>query len=217
MVSLAAGDVDLCLIPEVNIILDGEKGILEHIKNKLKNKGHCVIVVAEGAGESLLGQSTEVDASGNRKLPQIGYFLKLKILEYLKNTEFNDAVCKYIDPSYMIRSVPANAVDAIYTLLLASNGVHAAMAGYTGICMGVINSRTVLLPIEYVTDFSPRSIDPDGRTWQRILSLTGQPNTILPTIGIKVLGIKQKSNNNIKNQEEQEIRVIKSKVSRVPL
>ena len=31
-----------------------------------------MVVVAEGAGEELLGKSAETDAGGNRKLPAIG-------------------------------------------------------------------------------------------------------------------------------------------------
>jgi 6-phosphofructokinase 1 len=36
---------------------------------------------------------------------------------------------KYNDPSYMIRSVPANASDSIYSMILAQSAVHGAMAG----------------------------------------------------------------------------------------
>jgi len=40
---------------------------------------------------------------------------------------------KYIDPSYIIRTVPTISNDRIYCKILAHNAVHAAFAGYTGI------------------------------------------------------------------------------------
>ena len=110
---MASGDVDLCLVPEVPIVLDGPKGCLPHLKDRVEQQGYAVVVVAEGAGEELLGESTEKDASGNKKLPKIGEFLKGKIEEYFLG--FGEtATVKYIDPSYMIRSIPANASDSLY-------------------------------------------------------------------------------------------------------
>ena len=69
---MASGDVDLCLVPEVQIELDGPNGCLPFLLDRVKDKGFAVVVVAEGAGEELLGESAEVDAGGNRKLPAIG-------------------------------------------------------------------------------------------------------------------------------------------------
>lgn len=147
---------------------------------RVKEKGHAVVVVAEGAGEELLGQSTEVDGSGNKKLPPIGDFLKKKIEEYYKANSNDPATVKYIDPSYMIRSVPANAVDSLYCMQLAQNAVHGVMAGYTGFSAGLCNNRMVLLPIPELVETSPRTMDAHGRTWERVISLTRQPNTAPP-------------------------------------
>ena len=121
--TLGSGDVDLCLVPEVPIVLDGEKGCLPHLWDRVKQKGYAVVVVAEGAGEELLGESTETDASGNKKLPMIGEFLKSEIGKYFKSRG-EEATVKYIDPSYMIRSVPANATDSLYCMQLGQNAVH---------------------------------------------------------------------------------------------
>ena len=126
-----------------------------------------------------MGQSAQVDASGNKKLPAIGEFLKTKIEEYFKRIE-DPATVKYIDPSYMIRSVPANAADSLYCMQLAQNAVHGVMAGYTGFSVGLCNNRMVLLPIPELVATSPRTMDPHGRTWERVLSLTRQPNTAKP-------------------------------------
>lgn len=173
--TLASGDVDLCLVPEVSIQLEGPNGCLPFLKEVVKKKGHAVVVVAEGAGEDLLGKSTQKDAGGNRKLPPIGEFLKENIISYFKNNNM-PATVKYIDPSYMIRSVPANASDSLYCMLLAQNAVHGAMAGYTAFSTGLINNRVVYIPIPRLVATSPRVMDPLGRTWERILSVTLQPN-----------------------------------------
>jgi 6-phosphofructokinase 1 len=85
--------------------------------------------------------------------------------------------CRYIDPSYMIRSVPANANDTLYCMQLGQNAVHGTMAGYTGFSVGLCNNKMCLLPIPQLVATSPRQMDPKGRTWERILAVTRQPNS----------------------------------------
>ncbi|KAG8461052.1 hypothetical protein KFE25_003621 [Diacronema lutheri] len=174
--TMCSGDVDLCLVPEVPVVMDGPKGCLPHLERVLDRKGFAVIVVAEGAGEEILGRAVEVDKGGNRKLPELGKWLKDEIGTFF-DKRGKPTTVKYIDPSYMIRSVPANASDAIYTALLAQNAVHGAMAGYTAFSVGMANNRLVYIPISSLVKNSPRIMDPMGRTWERVLSVTGQPNT----------------------------------------
>ena len=81
---MASSDVDLCLVPEVPTVLDGDLGCLPHIRRRVKEQGYAVVVVAEGAGEDVLGVSAETDASGNKKLPPIGEFMKKQVEEYYK-------------------------------------------------------------------------------------------------------------------------------------
>lgn len=176
--TLGSGDVDLCLVPEIPIVLDGPSGCLPHLWNRVKQKGYAVVVVAEGAGEELLGESAETDASGNKKLPQIGEHMKKVINDYFK-AKGSEATIKYIDPSYMIRSVPANATDAHYCMQLGQNAVHGTMAGYTGFTVGLCNNKMCFLPIPEIVATSPRQMDPKGRTWERILAVTRQPNARL--------------------------------------
>ena len=115
--TMASGDVDLCLVPEVPIVLKGEQGCLPHIMRRVKEQGYAVIVVAEGAGEDVLGTSAETDASGNKKLPPIGTFMKSQVEEFFKENG-SVATVKYIDPSYTVRSVPANAQDSLCKFLM---------------------------------------------------------------------------------------------------
>jgi 6-phosphofructokinase 1 len=177
--TMASGDVDLCLVPEVPIVLEGRSGCLPHLLRRVKQQGYAVVVVAEGAGEEVLGESAEMDASGNKKLPLIGEFMKKAVEGYFaKHGEI--ATVKYIDPSYMVRSVAANAADSLYCMQLGQNAVHGAMAGYTGFSVGLCNNRMVWLPIPELVATSPRSMNPHGRTWERVLALTRQPNTVPP-------------------------------------
>jgi 6-phosphofructokinase 1 len=136
--------------------------------------------VAEGAGEELLGASAELDAGGNKRLPAIGECIRDKVWEYFAAHGDDDANVRYIDPSYMVRSVPANAADSYYCLQLAQNAVHGAMAGLTGFSVGLVSNHAVYLPIPQLVATSPRSLDPYGQTYERILAMTGQPNTAPP-------------------------------------
>jgi 6-phosphofructokinase 1 len=78
--TLASRDVDLCLIPEVPFYLEGPGGLYEFVKQRLRENGHMVIVVAEGAGQELMAESMGshdnlIDASGNRLLLDVGLWL----------------------------------------------------------------------------------------------------------------------------------------------
>ena len=173
--SLAQSDVNFVLIPEVPFDLEGERGLLKVLERRLKDRGHCVILVAEGAGQELIGKgdgTVETDASGNPKLLDIGQFLKEKINEYFQKAgmEIN---LKYIDPSYTIRSVPANSNDSIYCGALGQYAVHAAMAGKTGMLVGLMKDEYVHLPLRMVG--SGARMDPEGNIWMRVLEATGQP------------------------------------------
>jgi 6-phosphofructokinase 1 len=105
-----------------------------------------VIVLAEGAGQHLLTETNQTDPSGNIVLADIGDYLRAEIKRYFDAK--NMAVgLKYIDPSYIIRSVPANANDRVYCGLLGQQAVHAAMAGKTGMVVARLMGRYVHLPL----------------------------------------------------------------------
>ncbi len=81
---------------------------------------------------------------------------------------------KYIDPSYMVRSVAANAHDAIYCIQLAQNAVHAGMAGKTGIIIGQWNGKFTHVPIN-VACSRRKMLSPEDPLWLSVLEATGQP------------------------------------------
>jgi len=173
--ALSTGDVNICLIPEVPFVLvQGEYGFLPSLKRRLCTRGHAVVVVAEGAGQELLaahGQPS-YDASGNVVLGDIGLFLRDQISAYFKRQKLGLSL-KYIDPSYMIRSLPADPSDSSFCLLLAQNAVHAALAGRTSAVVGYWNQHFTLVPIEAAVAERKR-IDPQSRLWQSVLQSTGQ-------------------------------------------
>lgn len=169
--SLASGVVDVCLIPEVPFNLYGDHGLFAYIEKVLNEQGHAVICIAEGAGQDILaaGDNT-TDASGNAILKDVGSWLRGEMKAY-----FKEADIKYIDPSYMIRSIPTNAGDRIYCKVLAHNAVHAAFAGYTGVTVGQVNTHYVCMPIPVIIQ-APRKVDPRGKMWNRLRAAIGQPN-----------------------------------------
>lgn len=52
--------------------------------------------------------------------------------------------------------------------------------GYTGFSVGLCSNRMVFLPIPELVATSPRNMNPRGRTWERVLAVTRQPNTVPP-------------------------------------
>ena len=173
--ALGSGDVDAVLLPEVPIKLRGDDGILPHIFNRVKEKQYAVVVVAEGAGKNLLGDTgLKEEGSGNDILPPIAEYIRDQIKDYFK--EQNEEVrMKYIDPSYNVRAVAANAIDSMYCYQLAHNAVHGCMNGLTGFSTGMVNNRTVYIPIPTLVATSPRCMDPHGPIYDRILAMTKQP------------------------------------------
>ena len=171
--SLAQSDVNFCLIPESPFDLDGPNGLLENLKRRLLERGHAVILVAEGAGQEFIPPSGETDASGNLKFHDIGIFLKNRIKEYFAEQGITASI-KYIDPSYIIRSAPANSYDSIYCARIGAHAVHAAMAGKTQCIASRVNNQYVNIPIKVAV--SQRShVDTEGSLWRDVLENTRQP------------------------------------------
>jgi len=171
--TLAQQDVNFVLIPEVDFDLNGPNGLLEALRVRLADRGHAVIVVAEGAGQKFFdSQKTECDASGNIKLKNIGTYLKESIISFFAAKGLNISI-KFIDPSYMIRSLPANANDRVFCNFLGRNAVHAGMAGKTNLLIGHWNNSFVHVPMKTVAG-KRKQIDPKGSLWRSTLAATGQ-------------------------------------------
>jgi 6-phosphofructokinase 1 len=155
--------------------MDGPKGILPFLKQRVIEKQHAVVVVAEGAGQELLEAEKDMEAgSGNKKLPPIAEYVRDQIQDYFKQQGM-ECRMKYVDPSYSVRSIPANAADALYCLQLGQAAAHGAMAGFTGFSVGMVNNRLVYIPIPLLVATSPRLLNPEGDIWSQVLSMTGQP------------------------------------------
>jgi 6-phosphofructokinase 1 len=177
--AIADNCVNYVLIPECPFSLEGASGLLAHLEKRLDGRGHAVIVVAEGAGQDLMqNDASAKDASGNVRYGDIGLFLKDRIQAHFKGIgrELN---IKYIDPSYVIRSVPASPQDAIFCLRLAQHAVHAAMAGKTDMVVGRWHGHHVNLPIGVVT-LRRRKVGLQGDLWLSVLEATGQPARFSP-------------------------------------
>jgi 6-phosphofructokinase 1 len=168
--ALANNDVNYCLIPEVPFTLEG---FLRTLKERLERRGHAVIVVGEGAGQNLFQETGEKDASGNIRFGDIGLFLKDKINGFFKQQGI-EVNLKYIDPSYTIRSLPANPRDSAFCLLLGHHAVHAGMSGRTDMVVGYWKREFTHVPIQMAVS-SRKKIDPHGRIWSMVRSCTGQP------------------------------------------
>lgn len=170
--TLALKDVNFVLIPEAPFALEGRGGLLPAIEQRLKERGHAVIVTAEGAGQHLLAHHAETDASGNRVLANVADLLKQEIKRYMNERKIEHSI-KFIDPSYIIRSVPAQPGDKVYCGFLGQYAVHAAMAGRTGMVIGKIQDRYVHLPLSLVTQ-ARRKLNIRSDLWRAVLESTGQ-------------------------------------------
>lgn len=168
--AIASGDANFCLIPEIPLVLDGPEGLLAKLEKRLDRKHHALIVVAEGAGQELItgSQPVQKDASGNIILENVGTYLKSRIKDYFSRKD-KPVTIRYFDPSYEIRSCPANAKDSAYCLLLGQNAVHAGMAGKTDMFVGFWNQHYIHVPLAAAINRRKR-LDTRGQLWQTILT-----------------------------------------------
>jgi 6-phosphofructokinase 1 len=174
--TLASQEVNFTLVPECPFKLEGREGFLPMLMKRIEERGHAVVAVAEGAGQDLLGDGDAGDdASGNKRNRDIGLFLKDAIAAY-------GAACKvplnlkYFDPSYIIRSVPANADDSLFCNALARHAVHAAMAGKTGVLIGLWNDQFVHIPIATAIA-EKKQVSLESELWLGVIEATGQPHS----------------------------------------
>jgi 6-phosphofructokinase 1 len=172
--TLASNQVNFVLIPEIPFVLEGANGFLYALHQRLLKRYHAVIVVAEGAGQELLKNGgSEKDASGNIKLMDIGLYLAEHIKDHFKKIKM-EINLKYIDPSYIIRSIKANPADSLLCTALAFNAVHAGMSGKTEMVVAMYRRSLVYVPMQQVIA-SRNQVDPNGSFWLNVITSTGQP------------------------------------------
>jgi 6-phosphofructokinase 1 len=171
--ALASHEVNFVLIPEVPFNLEGYNGFLYHLEERLKKRKHALVIVAEGAMQDLLIKDKKTDAGGNIKMADVGTYLRDRIISHFeeRGEEIN---LKYIDPSYAIRSSPANPDDSIYCERLGNAAVHAAMSGKTKLIIGLVNNEFVHLPIKMVISHRSK-VNPESSLWRDMLDATHQP------------------------------------------
>jgi len=172
--TLALREVNFVLIPEADFDIDGEYGLLVELERRLRERQHALILVGEGAGQKFFQQQDLIrDPSGNIKPGDIGLFLQERIQEYFlqKKMEVN---LKYIDPSYLIRSMPANYNDRIYCGFLGQNAVHAGMAGKTGMLVSRWHGHYVHIPIQAAAG-GRQEMELNSPLWRSVVESTGQP------------------------------------------
>lgn len=176
--TLACSDVNFCLVPEVPFTLEGPGGFLDCLETRLAEKHHAVVVIAEGAGQDLIPDPgvRALDKSGNVILKDIGAYLRDAITQRRKASGA-EALIRYIDPSYMIRSLAPSSFDAQLCLALGQQAVHAAMAGKTDMLVGAWNQRFTHVPIPLAVA-RRKQLDPQGEIWKRVLETTGQSATM---------------------------------------
>jgi 6-phosphofructokinase 1 len=174
--AIASTDVDVVLIPEVPISLEGDGGLLRFLERRLEKDAHALLIVAEGAGQELCASDVRMpstDPSGNPRLSDVGVALRDRIVQHFREKEI-DVTLKYVDPSYHIRSVPALPNDSLYCWNMARNAVHAAMAGNTEMLIGRWHGRFVHVPMPLATRFR-KQVDTSGELWMAVVESTGQP------------------------------------------
>mmetsp|Transcript_38020 Transcript_38020/g.119753 ORF Transcript_38020/g.119753 Transcript_38020/m.119753 type:complete len:159 (+) Transcript_38020:66-542(+) len=147
--------------------------VCEHVDDVLKRKKYMVIVVAEGAGQDLVATG-EKDATGHTVYGDIGVYLRDTLNKHLKP---QGGRTFYIDPSYIIRSVPVTPNDHIYCSRLANNAVHTAMRGYTGVCVGAIHNVICILKSKLIAS-GKKQIKVKSTTWQSCVQNCHMPHSL---------------------------------------
>ncbi|KAL5715351.1 6-phosphofructokinase [Ranunculus cassubicifolius] len=180
--TLSSRDVDCCLIPEMDFYLEGKGGLFEFLEMRLKENGHAVVVIAEGAGQDLIprtdAEKEEKDESGNPVFLDAGVWLKSELKKWWAKDHPGELfTLKYIDPTYMIRAVPANATDNLYCTLLAHSAIHGVMAGYTGFVSGPINGNYAYIPLDEVAR-TKNAVNTKDHKWAWVRSVTTQPDFV---------------------------------------
>ena len=105
-------------------------------------------------------------------MADIGTFLKKRITEHFGKKKLPINV-RYFDPSYIIRSCPANTDDSLLCERLARNASHAAMAGKTDLLIGLLHEEFVHVPLA-ISAGQIKTLSPEDECWTTVLAITAQ-------------------------------------------
>ena len=129
----------------------------EAVIERCKKKGHCIIVIAEGAyhglieedqrkvsdkagkkGVSSSGPWESPDAKREAEFVDLASFIKGDLNSYAGKEHNIKCTIKYLDPKKAIRAFPANSTDTSICHTLAHSACHSAMAGFTDFANGIV-------------------------------------------------------------------------------
>lgn len=192
--SMASGQVDLVLIPEVFrcLIEDKKKqtpeyvpnacklywdDCIEHIRTRIleyRKNPHAVIVMAEGV--STIFQSEKISMNNGMHPPDSALLqLKTSLRKVCRTVHGEETLVFENQPRHNIRAVPANAHDQIYCERLGALAVDNALAGYTDFMVSQWMTEYVLVPLELATS-GQKTIPLEGVFWKQVMNITGQPS-----------------------------------------
>ena len=148
-------------MPEKSFSVDA---LLRYVNEKLDEKDHCILVVAEGVNTRVVDGNGPVTVDGD-----VGPWLCAQLKANLESISL-----KYVDPSYAVRSAPSNAADTIFCSRLAQHAAHGALGGSTAFAVGTVNTHYVEIPLQ---DFANRAAvcAVTGRIFGDLVRSTGQP------------------------------------------
>lgn len=98
------------------------------------------------------------------------------LASYGKEHHNMNLTIKYLNPTYAIRTAPANGDDQDLCSRLANVAVHSVYAGYTDFSVGLVRNYPVMIPLDLLIEQSSRQLKRRDHEWQRLIQSTGQPN-----------------------------------------
>lgn len=162
---IASRDVNICVIPEIHFQIYGKHGVYESIIERAKIKGHCIIVIAEGAFKGLIDDDKKAvfeKMNGGSKiiLPwespdplkedepfvDLASYMKSDLNDYASKHHKVKLSIKYLDPKKAIRACAANSHDVSICHSISNSAAHSAMAGYTDFAVGFVRCQPVMIP-----------------------------------------------------------------------
>jgi 6-phosphofructokinase 1 len=168
--TIASQDANLCLIPENKLT---QEAFFELVESRFRQADTLVICVAEGFGQEWVETGDlGKDASGNKKLADIGTYMRDLMTAWMKkHPKAHVGTVKLIDPSYMIRAVPANTSDASFCVNLATLAVHEAMRGTTNALIVNWYRNFIVIPIKLAVSLR-KVVALNGELWRQVREVT---------------------------------------------